>query len=158
MDKCKIRTFKNQEYVIKEIAENMRRIDAFELNAIGCADIEDGIRQSIAASVVTMFMTAEDKPICIFGISKEVYEQGRVIWCLGTDDVDKHKKSFVRHSAEILKWWGSQYGRMFNYVSADNKKSIAWLKRMGAKLYYPIPINDNGDLFHLFTIGGDDNV
>lgn len=154
MDKCKLVVYKKKkhEYAVKEIADNLREIDRYELRAVGYDDAEQGIRQSIEESCLVMMMTNGKKPVCIFGLSKETYEYGRVIWCLGTDDIDKHKKAFVMYSRNVLTWWRDQYGSLFNYVAAKNVKSIRWLKSMGAVFRSPRPINDNGDLFRLFTI------
>lgn len=139
-------------YAVKEIAEHMRKIDRFELRAVGYDSAEQGILQSIAESHIVMMFMVGDKPICIFGISKKVYEHGRVIWCLGTDDIDRHKKDFVLCSRYVIEWWTAQYGRLFNYVSVDNDKAVRWLKRMGAVFGEPTPINEYWDLFCLFTI------
>ncbi|MBQ8809469.1 MAG: DUF2833 domain-containing protein [Bacteroidales bacterium] len=141
--------------MIREIAGKLRRMDRFELKAVGCRDAEQGIRQSIAGSMIVMYMADKnERPVCIFGISSEVYEQGRVIWCLGTDDIDRHKKEFVKHSREILRWWTAQYGQLFNYVSVQNIKALAWLKRMGAEFHRPFLMNET-DIFRMFTIRGD---
>lgn len=150
-----MRVFKKSkhEHVIKEIADHMREIDVFEMHAIGVTDVEDGIRRSIEESDVVLFLAdGRQRPLCIFGVSRESYEHGHVIWCLGTDDIDKHKKDFVLFSRYVLTWWTNQYGRLFNYVSAKNDKSIRWLKSMGATVDIPKPINDDGDLFRLFTL------
>lgn len=147
MDECGLVVYKKEKHedVIKELAEHLRNIDRYELLAVGYGDVEQGIRRSIQESSLVMMMTDGKKPICIFGLSKERYEHGRVIWCLGTDDVDRHKKDFVLFSRCVLSWWSNQYGRLFNYVAAKNERSISWLKRMGAVFGSPRPINDEGD-------------
>lgn len=154
MDNCDLVVYKNEKHedAIKEIAGHLRDIDRYELLAVGYDDAEQGIRQSIQGSSLVMMMTDGKKPICIFGLSRERYEYGRVVWCLGTDDVDRHKKDFVLFSRYVLSWWSNQYGRLFNYVAAKNDRSIRWLKRMGAVVGSPRQINDKGDLFCLFTI------
>lgn len=145
---------KHEEY-IKEIAANMRKADIFELEAIGYKDRAQAIRDGIDGSEITMFFGHREKPVCVFGIAKEETAGGRIIWCLGTDGIDECKKSFVLRSREVLKRWTEEYGMLYNFVSVKNKRAIAWLKRMGAVFHEPRPINEKGDLFMMFTIGGE---
>lgn len=140
--------------MVKDIARNMRKMDVFELEAIGYTDREQAIKDGMDGSEITMFFGHREKPVCIFGVSKEEYAGGRIIWCLGTDGIDECKKSFVRESRRVLKEWTAEYGMLFNFVSVKNKKAIAWLSRMGAVFHDPRPINEKGDKFMMFTIGG----
>lgn len=146
------------EEMVRDIARNMRKMDVFELEAIGYTDREQAIREGMEGSEITMFFGHREKPVCIFGVSKENYAGGRIIWCLGTDGIDECKKSFVKESRRILAEWTAEYGMLFNFVSVKNKRAIAWLKRMGAVFHDARPINANGDKFMMFTIGGAKNV
>jgi hypothetical protein len=56
------------------------------------------------------------------------------IWFLGTDDIDKVKKSFYKYSKLILKFLSNDYDFVENYVPKDHIKTIKWLQWIGFKI------------------------
>lgn len=71
-------------------------------------------------------------------------------WLLGTDAVEKHQRQFLRRSLEWRSELLKRYLILRNFVHAENKVSIRWLKWLGFELSDPVEMN--GHTFHLFEL------
>lgn len=91
------------------------------------------------------------QPMGIFGINPfAVTGQKAIIWMLATDDLDKIKHRFLKHSKEFVNMMLAWYPYLENWVHAKNVKSIKWLKYLGATIEEAQPYGLDGELFHHF--------
>ena len=143
--------------IIDALVRNLRMDDEREIFASGNFCVYNRVMFSVLTSRCYAAMVNE-QVLCVFGVCTQVFENNyRVVWLLGTDVVDGNKKEFCVKSKAIVDGWVKEYGRLANFVWVKNKKSIRWLKFLGAKFDAPIKA-ETGEEFVFFTIGGDDNV
>ena len=147
-----LRCKKHEESFLNEFLKDIRKADIEEISAF-TNDIRKELEESIQNSNVAIKVLSKDnKPLCIYGVTKIKGIEGHMIWCVGTNEMMKYKKSFVKMSKHILGNWKKQYGTMYNCVSVDNKKAIAWLKYLGANFSKPFPISGTGKNFMNFVL------
>lgn len=147
-----LRCKKHEESFLNEFLKDIRKADIEEISAF-TNDIRKELEESIQNSNVAIKVLSKDnKPLCIYGVTKIKGIEGHMIWCVGTNEMMKYKKSFVKMSKHILGNWKKQYGTMYNCVSVDNKKAIAWLKYLGANFSEPFPIGGTGKNFMNFVL------
>ena len=141
---------------INYLVENLRQADYEEILAAGHSNIYLNIYMSVDNSICYA-AKADETLRCIFGVTKPMPDGARVVWLLGTDTLDKHTRIFFFLFKFIADNWIKKYGTLFNHVHGKNKKSLRWLRYLGAKFYAPITAS-TGEEFILFTLGGADNV
>ena len=97
------------------------------------------------------YILLDDKniPYIAFGCGIAPTEEA-YIWMLGTNDVFKYKKIFVKYCKRWVNKLASKYETVTNYVHVDNKLSIRWLKWCGA-VFSP-KLNILGQDFYKFYI------
>lgn len=145
---------------IRYIDKHIRPADLLEINAFGLKGFNDAMeRMAATESMDTTFIALSERniPLCVFGLSCMTGEHGRAIWCIGSTELDKYSREFLRYSAMIIGEWLKTHDSLFNYVSIKNKKAIRWLKSLGAQLGAPFLIGK--EEFQVFVIKrGDNNV
>lgn len=82
--------------------------------------------------------------LAVTGVSEEFnYPDGdkaTCVWCLGTEDLDHHRRDFVRYAPSILSYFTAKYGRLGNFINKENKAALLWIRRMGATFKDPVRI------------------
>lgn len=126
---------KHQEDILY-IAEKMRPIDKLEVGAFGYSDSLEALKASMKNSHISLVVKGET-PLCVLGLSSGQEEYGRAVWLLATEDMEGYRKEFLKYSYLILSYWVQEFGALYNYVAVENKKSIRWLKWLGASLSEP---------------------
>lgn len=144
---------------IKYIAENMRGADALEVWEMSrhtpLQSIEEGLKLSKFSSVAVINGT----PCAVFGlVIVDILTGTGVPWLLGTDYAVQQKRVFLKYCKQGLYQMLCTCPNLFNYVHAENRISVRWLKYMGFKVEKALPIGANGALFHKFSIGDCSNV
>lgn len=133
------------------LCNKLRSTDVEEIWASHNLTPWDGLHYSTTESLISLTITAKDKPIGIFGIKPESYMGDRAtIWFLGTDDLDKIKVRFLKQSKKFVKMFLSFYPYLYNYVHIHNFQSIEWLKYCGAKMDEPISYGIMREKFQYF--------
>lgn len=123
----------------KYVAENMRKRDREELSKLGKTPFE-AVNEGLA-SAECFTLAVDETPIMIFGMEPAGIDSA-IIWALGTDDVFKYRKEFLKQSIKWRDSYLSDYSRLFNHVDVDNKESIRWLKWLGATFDEPKPFGN----------------
>ena len=77
-----------------------------------------------------MSVYCEDRPVAMFGIVP-VTDKDAVIWLLGTEEIEDHPMTFLRHSKEWLERGISGYDFIYNFVHRENTLHIKWLEWLG---------------------------
>ena len=119
--------------VLRKLAKHLRPQDKEEMKASGITDFFLEVKNTVRYSKECYkVLTPSNAVIACFGIIHT--NAGGQIWLLGTNLLRQYRKSFVKLSNDILSQWQRKYGKLFNYVSAQNTESIKWLKFIGAKM------------------------
>ena len=100
----------------------------------------DAIYFGITESLLCLTITVKNVPVGIFGIRPESYiGRTATIWFLASDELDKIRFRFGKHSKKFINLLLTLYPYLWNYVDVRNKQSIEWLKFCGAKMNEPEP-------------------
>jgi len=150
-DDGKIRTRQVANGDIRYIAENMRMSDREEIWVSDHIRPEQALINGVEASIYCR--TIENgSPIGMFGICpQELLGTKATVWLLGTEDLKKIKIKFLRNCKRYVNGMLEYYDYLENYVDVRNKKSILWLKFLGAKLDEPAPYGVEGLMFQHFS-------
>ena len=139
------------------VASNMREGDVNELLAVGTTPLRSLIH-GFKKSDRCMTLMVDGIPAAIFGITPMGMLSGKGSpWLLGTEDIFKVSRKFLKGSKGIVQEWADRYKLLLNYVDVRNKQSIRWLEWLGFSIVAAVPIGVNGEMFHPFYIG-DPNV
>nr|DAN80442.1 MAG TPA: internal virion protein A [Caudoviricetes sp.] len=151
----KITKQKKKEQVVWNLLEELRTADRRELAA--CTDESGSVENEVYDSVFWSeeCFAAYDRTglIAVWGHRELPGLTGRLIWCLGTDRVQKNRYAFAVESKRILDEWANRYGVLYNAVGAFNKDAIQWLKYCGAVFHKETVIGS--ERFIPFTIEGE---
>lgn len=117
---------------ITDIAKNLRKSDAMEVQAAsGIAPLE-AIESSIERSYESGVILKDEVPQLVYGICLEDDEgTSAVPWMLSKDTINEWRREFLNLSCSFIRNWSSYYRNIYNYVDARNTVSIRWLKWMG---------------------------
>lgn len=139
-----ITTTKEKKALVKELVENMRQVDKMEMEGMGFTTVQ-GAEVSIYDTSPVYVARAADtgKLIACWGLQILMGKEKNtfIIWALGTDELNKYRKSFVKESSAIINRWVELYGELTNTVACFNKRAIAWLKWQGAEFSKPRKFN-----------------
>ena len=140
---------------IEHIAENLRQADQDEAYAtFGHRRYLDVLRLNVAASSsCVMAVSAYGEPVALLGVAtlSVLYNTGSP-WMVATDHAYQFRRSFIECGRTYTRAMLEQYDTLENYVDARNRKSVAWLQRIGYQVEPPEPIGAFGMPFHLFRI------
>lgn len=130
------------------IADNMRAIDREEIELSSGLTPLEALQYSYDHSEYCQTMLFDGVPVGMFGVSKNsLLSNVGCIWFLGTEEMNKVKKSFVVNSLPYINRLFDYAERLENYVWIENKLSIRWLKWCGFKFDEPAPYGVKKALF-----------
>ena len=113
----------------KFVVENMREMDRLETYYQTDMTPEDALSVTFLGSQINMTIASDDdEPIGLCGVFKD-----GCIWCIATDELFDNKKyriQLVRKGKEWVNELLQTYDYLYNYVYAENKISIKWLRSM----------------------------
>lgn len=133
------------------LAKHMRGPDRAELAAAGFGDAAMALNMSVRASLFVRTVFVPEGIACIYGVSSISLLQGEGSpWMLGTDQIRRHAKSFMRESAAVIEEMHGIFPRLSNVVDARNRWAVRWLRHAGFTIREPIPYGPEGFLFHPF--------
>ena len=67
----------------------------------------------------------------MFGVGKAPVDGMGFPWLLGTDEITKYSKPFLRESRAFVSTIRKHYTLLVNWVSGENKEAVRWLKWLG---------------------------
>lgn len=133
------------------IAANMRKEDAQEIWDSHNFTPYEAMKYSIEKTIFCLAVRIEDRPVLMFGVNGEtVLGEKGIVWMLSTPEIEKIKFRFVRHSKMFIDMMLEYYPTLYNFVSAENKISIAWLRALGAKFDTAKPHGIEQKMFRYF--------
>ncbi len=139
--------------MVESIAADMRQADAAEVWASHGHTPIQAVMAGWKLSQYSVVVMVNDEPCVIMGlVSRDLLSGIGTPWLLGTEKALNHAREFFRLSPPVINDMLKVCPRLFNYVHADNKVSIKWLKWIGFIIDEPIPHGINGELFHRFHL------
>ena len=127
---------------INYLQNNLRDSDVRECMIHGATPFRAlmaGIREPNAETYVVI---VNDKPAWIFGCNPILDNMIGKIWLLGTYDIYKMQRKFLRWCIPVVEYFQSKYYQLENVVPADHNKTLQWLNYTGFTIIeQPIMVN-----------------
>ena len=139
---------------IRPIADAIRREDAEEVLAEGCASAEEALALSFAASTLRLTLEHKGVPVALFGLAPDALGGSSArVWLLGAEGLGQIKKSFARLSRQVVGMFLLRYPRLWNRVDLRYTGAVKWLAWLGAENYgAPEFVGQDRIPFQLFII------
>ena len=140
------------EHIVLVLAD-VREADVIELMDGWGKTPEQAMKTGLMVSALAWMAWIDEKPFCMFGVGSISLLSGYGIpWLVGTNQIDKHAKSFVRPCREYVLKMADLFPRMENHVDARNTKVIKWLKMIGFRMNDPEPFGPKNLPFIRFEL------
>jgi len=127
---------------INYLQNNLRDTDVRECMIHGATPFRalmSGIREPKGESYTVMI---NNKPALMFGCNPIIENLIGKIWALGTYDIDKIKRKFLKWCNPVVNYYQDKYYQLENVVPADHKQTLLWLDFVGFEVIeQPIMIN-----------------
>lgn len=116
---------------VSRIARRMRKIDQIECRATG-REPKQALRHCLIGSTLAWTVLLDDKPVAMFGVLPLSILSGRAApWFLATDEIERGARQWVKWGAGFVSAMQSDFPRLENIVSVENRKAIRVLKALG---------------------------
>lgn len=116
------------------LAPNLKQLDKYEVAVMGLDPLTALLLPFTYnrpnTHTFTIFEKNTNEIIAIWGacpVSKTNIKTG-AIWFLSSDLLEKHKKEFLKANIRWLVYLESHYKYVYNFITAEHKRSIKWLK------------------------------
>ena len=111
-----------------ELAPNMRKADKKEIWRSHHHTPEQALLYGYTNSVLCYTVERNESPIAMFGVVPEsLLSDKAYLWLLGSPELKKVKKSFMKQSRYFVNLMLEHYPLLFNFVDIENWASIRWL-------------------------------
>lgn len=121
-----------------ELCCTMRQSDQVECELATGRSHRQALAFSIADSVRSGTGLVGCKPVVIFGVTA-IGDYIGAPWMLAAECLEDHGYAFSKMSKGVIESMAEGFKRLENYVHADNRQSIAWLRRVGFTVGRPQP-------------------
>ena len=140
--------------LVAHVADNMRQADCEEVWASSHQTPHQALEKSLAVSDFSSVAVVDGVPIAVFGLTVyNVLTSTGIPWLLGTNDIDKHFRMFIRNAFKLVMEMNRICDNLVNHVHAKNVRSVRLLKAVGFAIDEPKPFGVEKELFHRFYIG-----
>lgn len=151
-----INFIKPNEAAVRVIAADMRHADAVEVMASHGYTPIDALMSGWDQSHFATIVTADGIPVAMFGLTSVNRLSGiGVPWLLSSEVAMQYKREFLLQSPPVVEQMLNICPKLYNYVHAENKVSIRWLKWLGFTIDEPGPFGVDGAMFHRFHLEKD---
>lgn len=138
---------------IEAVSNGLRKEDLQEVLAAGEESGYAAVEGSYARSCIRLTVEYRGVPVAMFGLATPTfYSSSAVVWFLGTDDMAKIPKSFVKASRKVIDWFLDKFPVIYNQVDSRYTGTIRWLKSCGAEFGKAEPYGPQGLMFEPFVI------
>lgn len=149
MSRCFIR--KLEEGDLRWVALYMRPEDRAEIWSASRSTPMQALVDTVQVSRDTKVAVSGRVPMCIFGCAQTTPLSGWAApWALGTPEVERNAAWFLKASKTVVAGWRQEYRVLRNFVHAENRLSVRWLRWLGFELDPAEPIGYDDALFHKF--------
>lgn len=120
------------------MAPHLRPADVDEVYASRGLAPEPAMLSSLGRSTQAWTALIDGGPVCMWGVGPLSLVLGKGCpWLLGTCEVDRHAKTFLRQSRVFLREIQATYPELENFVDARHGTSLRWLKWLGFTIDQP---------------------
>ena len=112
------------------VSNNMRDADIAEVYASSGRYPWEALLRGFKVSTLCKAIVVDDVPIAIYGAS-ETSKDVAAVWMLGTDDIIKYARPWLRQSKEAMDELHDVYPMLYSFVDARNEVHIKWLRWVG---------------------------
>ena len=95
------------------------------------ADPSEALHCPLQHNHKTMTALINGKPLCMFGTVAIEGTNDAIVWALGSNLINEHKKSFYKASLKVVHILQGEYETIWNIVPFDHTETISWLKKLG---------------------------
>jgi hypothetical protein len=135
------------------MAPDMRPADVAEVYAASGRTPEAALLASLRRSTHAWTCLVDGTPACIWGVGPLSLAGGQGCpWMLGTAQVGRHRREFLRQSRLFLRQMLETYDELENVVDARNRSSLRWLAWLGFTIAPAEPYGFLGLPFHAFRM------
>jgi len=136
------------------ILGNLREVDERELYMLTRLSPPSAFDMT-ASGAVRMWSGFEGgELICVFGINRRTpLSTVGVPWLIGTNAIERHYRTFGKHSIKYARLFEQAFPQMENFVLAENHITARWLKWLGFDMGEPTPMGFSNAPFIRFTKG-----
>ena len=137
-----LRRKEKNEKDVQYILDNLREFDKLECETLHGENWKETEYNEImnSSSHILLGVDKNDVPVCIGGVC-DTSEQGvGVVWLLSTNDVTKHKFSFLKEMKKEFEKYDEKYWFLYNFIYCKNHIAKNWLKWIGFKFDIPKPV------------------
>lgn len=118
------------------LSERLRSREAKELIALG--DLRRVLMRELAQSIVAYAGLVDGAPGAVWGARAQgILSQTGYIWLYGSDLVERHPITFLRHSREQIAILRESFPRLEGHVFDDFSCGVAWLRWLGFVVHEP---------------------
>ena len=137
---------------IVALKDRLREADREEIIAAGNSSVQEALEQSFNRSEICLCVEQDSVVSALFGVVPDTLLGASAnVWFLGSPEMRKIKKSFVKYSRFFIKEWLNRWPTLWNVVDGRYCDSLKWLMSCGAK-FTKQPLVLNGVDFYLFRI------
>lgn len=119
------------------IAKKMRDADRREMRAHGLTPIQ-AAAASILDAKAAYTLTYCNEPVLIFGVSDSQIDGLGAIWAMGTYEIRRVARQFLKHSRDWIERLGEGYEYVGNIVDDRNDVHRRWLEWCGFEFGHTI--------------------
>lgn len=136
---------------VEEITRSIRIIDVIEGYLQTGNPLYETLKTTYDLSPRVWVGYYDDELVNVFGVAVfNLFGGEGHPWMLATNKIDDCPIHFLRESCYYLNEMKQGFSRLHNYVYADHKASIGWLKWLGFKMHPAKPYGPFGANFHYF--------
>lgn len=116
---------------ISEIVSDIRLADVIEMSALGTTP-EKAMIDSLKRSDWALTACVNGVPVCMFGVAPRSVLLGEgVPWMLAANGLERIQRQFLKTSRPAIDAMLKSYPRLMNFVHAENRVTIRWLRWLG---------------------------
>lgn len=137
------------------LAPRLCAADKLELE-LALGSVKPAFAATFTASVRAYTIMVNHQPYVMCGLMPLPNPRHAALWCLSCEDARRFPLRYMRYGRMLVQEGLANFTVLENYVHANNLKSLAWLKRLGARFEAPRPYGVKNALFYKFTITAKD--
>lgn len=132
------------------IALKMRLEDRNECREYGRYTPIRALKRSIEHSYFAWTALEDGVPIAMFGVCDEtpISDEG-IVWFLGTDDVRKYPRSFLKEGVRYIKAMLEDFEMMHNLISKHNTFALRFAKHLQRALPHQVVLTEEATGFRI---------
>lgn len=138
---------------IQLIAGDMRAADVAEIWASHRSTPLESLMRGWEMSDFSVIVECDGVPCTMLGLVVGCLMTGAgTPWLLSSNHALQYKREFLIQSPPVIAQMLEICPRLSNYVHAENRVSIRWLKWLGFTVDPPLPVGVGKELFHKFHL------